>query len=176
MLFSAEHKEHSICLNWGSFPFNGEYHYACIMTIKRSWILILNLECWIISPVVVMDAVCGLVLSFWNVQRLPWMRHCLYGFCSSDVELLAVSFCPYYLPREFTCVTVVELFELYLHLHSVPIFFGIEVVLLEYCFLLLFSQKIVLLFLWRCNRAVKWTREVVYLLNTSVVWKMYCML
>ena len=30
--------------------------------------------------------------------------HCL---CSPDIELLVVSLCPYYLPREFTCAIVI---------------------------------------------------------------------
>ena len=43
---------------------------------------------------------------WWNPGHAT-VKHC---FCSPDAELLAVCFCPYYLPREFTSVITVAVY------------------------------------------------------------------
>ena len=40
------------------------------------------------SHAIVMDSVCGLALSCWNIQGLPWKRHCLNGSrCCSKTSM-----------------------------------------------------------------------------------------
>ena len=58
-----------------------------------------------------------LVNNRWCNPGHATLKHC---FCSPDIELLAMSFCPVYLPREFTRVIVVA-FTIILSCHRLEL-------------------------------------------------------